>query len=61
MWYDLVFKKWWTRVNTETGRNGVAKVRGFLGDYVVEVQSGSKTKKVPVKLGKGGTRVEIEL
>ena len=61
VWYDLVYKKWWTRVNTETGRNGVAKVRGFLGDYIVEVQSGSKTKKVPVKLGKGGARVEIEL
>ena len=61
VWYDLVYKKWWTRVNTETARNGVAKVRGFLGDYIVEVQSGAKTKKVPVKLGKNGARVEIEL
>jgi GH35 family endo-1,4-beta-xylanase len=61
VWYDLVFKKWWTSVNTETGRNGVAKVRGFLGDYTIEVRSGSKTKTVKAKLGKGGARVEIEL
>jgi GH35 family endo-1,4-beta-xylanase len=60
-WYDMVFKKWWTSVNTETGRSGVAKVRGFLGDYEVEVRYGAKSKKVPVKLGKGGVRVEIEL
>jgi hypothetical protein len=61
VWYDLVFKKWWTSVNTETGRNGVAKVRGFLGDYTIEVRAGSKAKTVPAKLTKGGTRVEIEL
>jgi len=61
VWYDLVFKKWWTSVNTATGRNGVAKVRGFLGDYIVEVRYGSKIRKVPVKLGKGGAQVEIEL
>jgi len=60
-WYELVFKKWWTSVNVETGRSGVAKVRGFLGDYEVEVRYGSKSKKVAVKLPKGGTRVEIEL
>jgi len=39
----------------------VAKVRGFLGDYTIEVRSGSKTKMVPAKLTKGGARVEIEL
>ena len=61
VWYDLVFKKWWTSVNTATGRNGVAKVRGFLGEYTVEVRAGSKTKTVRAKLTKGGTRVEIEL
>lgn len=61
VWYDLVFKKWWTSVNTETGRNGVAKVRGFLGDYTIEVRAGSKTKTVSAKLTKGGARVEIEL
>lgn len=61
VWYDLVFKKWWTSVNTATGRNGVAKVRGFLGEYTVEVRVGSKTKTVRAKLTKGGTRVEIEL
>ena len=61
VWYDLVFKKWWTNINTESGRGGVTKVRGFLGEYTVEVRSGAKTKTVKVKLGKGGARVEIEL
>ncbi|MEO6739023.1 MAG: endo-1,4-beta-xylanase [Chthoniobacteraceae bacterium] len=61
VWYDLVFKKWWTSVNTETGKGGVAKVRAFLGDYTIEVRAGAKAKTVRVKLPKGGTRVEIEL
>ncbi len=61
VWYELVFKKWWTSLNTATGRNGVAKVRGFLGEYTVEVRAGSKTKTVHAVLTKGGTRVEIEL
>ncbi len=61
VWYDLVFKKWWTSVNTEAGRTGVAKVKGFLGDYTIEVRAGSKTKTVPAKIAKGGSRVEIEL
>jgi GH35 family endo-1,4-beta-xylanase len=61
VWYELVYKKWWTRVTTETGRNGVAKVRGFLGDYVIEVEYGSRKKAVQAKLGRSGTRVEIEL
>ena len=61
VWYDLVFKKWWTNVNTESGKGGVAKVKGFLGDYKIEVRAGSKTKTVSAKLRKGGTRVEIEL
>lgn len=61
VWYDLVFKKWWTSVNTETGKGGVAKVRGFLGDYTIEARSGSKTKTVKAKLKRGGAVVEIEL
>ncbi len=61
VWYDLVFKKWWTSVNTATGRTGVAKVKGFLGEYTIEVRAGSKTKTVPAKIAKGGSRVEIEL
>ncbi len=61
VWYDLVFKKWWTSVNTATSRSGVAEVRGFLGDYTVEVRAGSKTKTVTTKIAKGGSRVEIEL
>ena len=61
VWYDLVFKKWWTSVNTETGKGGVAKVRGFLGDYTIEARSGSKKKTVTAKLKRGGAVVEIEL
>ncbi len=61
VWYDLVYKKWWTSVNTAAGRNGVAKVRGFLGDYTIEVRAGSKTKTAKAKLTKGGAQVEIEL
>jgi hypothetical protein len=39
----------------------VAKVRGFLGEYTIEIRSGAKTKTVRAKLGKGGARIDVEL
>jgi hypothetical protein len=55
---DLVFKEWWTDVSGKTGKQGTYAVRGFLGDYEIEVRAGGKTKTVKAALTKGGAAVE---
>jgi endo-1,4-beta-xylanase len=56
VWHELVTKTWWTDLTLKADKNGVAKVRGFKGDY--EVSSGKLVKQVKlgepktVKLGK---------
>ena len=34
---DLIFNEWWTNADLEADANGNASVRGFKGDYTVEV------------------------
>ncbi len=60
-WYDMVFREWWTSAETETDASGTVKVRGFLGDYTIEVKAGGETAKQPASLVKAGSRVEITL
>jgi endo-1,4-beta-xylanase len=43
-WLDLVKKKWWTDVTVSTDAKGMARVRGFKGDY--EVTAGDATKSL---------------
>jgi endo-1,4-beta-xylanase len=59
VWVDLVTKQWWTDADLETGADGVAKVRGFLGDYEITATSGERTKTVPAALPSGGAEVTI--
>ncbi len=47
---NLIHKKWWTDAETKTGANGIAKVRGFYGDYKITVKSGSRTADVQFHL-----------
>lgn len=54
-WEDLVLKQWRTNVTVKTDGKGVAKVRGFLGDY--EVGVAGRVEKV--KLSKSGTGVQV--
>lgn len=35
---DLVFKEWWTRERLQTDQQGRVKIRGFLGDYRINVR-----------------------
>ncbi len=60
-WYDMVFREWWTSADMETDASGTVKVRGFLGDYTIEVKAGDKTAKQPASLVKAGSRVEVTL
>lgn len=38
VWRELVHKQWWTDTTGVTARDGTLRVRGFLGDYSIEVQ-----------------------
>jgi GH35 family endo-1,4-beta-xylanase len=58
---DLVFGKWWTKAQAKTDAKGGCAVRGFLGDYEVEVQKGGKKTKGKAVLGAGGTAVSLVL
>lgn len=49
-YHDLVFGAWWTNADVKTGADGVAKVRGFLGDYEVSVGG----RVMPVRLTRDG-------
>jgi GH35 family endo-1,4-beta-xylanase len=60
-WLDLVRRQWWTDVTVKTDTGGKCRTRGFLGDYEVTVQSGSKTKTVPFTLSKENTTLTLIL
>ena len=61
MWRDLVFQQWWTDVRGSTAANGEYRTRGFLGDYVVEVEAGVRKQSATTKLERSGTRLEVTL
>ena len=54
-WRDLVQKQWKTDTDVTTDEQGVARVRGFLGDY--DVQVAGVTAKV--KLPREGNEVKV--
>ena len=47
---DLVFRRWWTDTTGVTGPDGSWSVRGFLGDYAVEVRVGEASFTKIVRL-----------
>lgn len=57
---DLIFRDWWTNAALRSDRNGQAKVRGFKGEYEIEVVSAGRraTRSVQVT---SPTTVEIRL
>ena len=61
VWYELVFKKWWTNVRSWTDYRGRTKAKCFLGDYIIEVKYGTMKTEKPITLKRGGDYVEIEL
>ncbi len=54
-WHELVTKTWWTDVTVKADRKGIARVRGFMGDY--EISTGQR--KLKANLVAGTTRVNI--
>jgi endo-1,4-beta-xylanase len=55
-WENLVRKQWWTDVEATTDGTGVAKVRGFLGDYEIASEDVSRS----VTLTRIGTEVVLK-
>ncbi len=58
---DLVFKTWWTEESGQTDGEGRYAVRGFIGEYEVEVKRGDAVRKVEVTLPCEGAAVSVEL
>lgn len=52
-WKEWVYNKWWTKAKVDTGRNGTANLRGFLGYYEVKATAGGKTAVSTFRLEKG--------
>ena len=57
----MVLNQWWTSENGKTGKNGVFKTRGFLGEYEVTVEHGGDKKTVDTALVRRRSIVSVEL
>ena len=58
---DLVFDEWWTDEMLSSGPVGETSVRGFRGDYEVEVTYGDVTATQTTQLVDGGVSVTVSL
>ena len=55
---DLVFNKWWTRVEGKASGDGTFRARAFYGDYVIT--SGGKTKTITLRKKEKSAEVVFE-
>ena len=58
---DLVFKKWWTDETAITDADGAIALRGFKGDYVIDVSIGEVTQSTTATLTRDGLAMTIAL
>ena len=58
---QTVFDDWWTDVSAVSDQQGAAEVRGFLGDYEVDVSYEGKTKTQALSLSKEGIAQTVAL
>ena len=59
VWREMVYKEWWTNADLKSGKDGMATVRGFQGDYEVTVRAGDRSKTVTARLGAEGVILEV--
>lgn len=57
----LIKRKWWTKLDTATGDDGICKIRGFMGKYKVTVTTpkGSKTVLFDLEPGRNVWNIEL--
>jgi GH35 family endo-1,4-beta-xylanase len=58
-WNDLVNKQWKTEAEAVTDDQGVARVRGFCGEYDVATTIGGKALSAKVSLVRAGSEVKL--
>lgn len=58
---DLVASQWWTDQNIATDTSGNCQVRGFLGEYQIDVEHDGKNVISNVTLTREGNLVRVEL
>ncbi|QXD14032.1 endo-1,4-beta-xylanase [Rhodocaloribacter litoris] len=58
---DLVFDRWWTDTTGVTDAEGVWEMRGFLGDYDLEVQAGEATGATTFRLASHDDTTVVEI
>ena len=63
VWQDLIYNKWWTNEEGNTGNDGSLSIRGFYGDYDITVTGADgKTVKQTAHFSKDSSNtVEIVL
>ena len=57
---NLVFDQWSTKTKGTADDKGIFKVRGFLGDYTINVTGDGLAKEIQVQLPKEGKTVTIQ-
>ena len=58
---DLVFNQWWTNESATTDADGVIALRGFKGEYNIEVSFGDITQSATAALSRDGLAMTIAL
>ncbi|WP_164471558.1 endo-1,4-beta-xylanase [Halosimplex salinum] len=58
---DLVFDQWWTEESGTTDASGAYSLRGFRGEYAVDVSYEEQLVSTTTTLSDGGTSLEISL
>jgi hypothetical protein len=58
-WQDLVQKQWKTDAQVSSDDQGIARVRGFCGDYDLHVAAGPKSASGKATLSRDGTEIKI--
>lgn len=53
VWRQLVYRDWWTDVELTTSADGVARVRGFAGDYEITFDDGGRTTTISTRIEAG--------
>jgi len=62
VWMEKVYGEWWTEADITTDENGEAQLRGFKGDYQIEVRHAGRKKRGAVTLtgGQAGLNVRLD-
>ena len=60
-WEHMIKKEWNTSATLRTNQEGLAQIRGFLGEYKIVVFANGRKKTVPFNLQKGADVLEVSL